>query len=74
MNYRSIQAGKLFGDGNSAENCLKEYTLEDKIDAIKHDEGIFEERCKIPFKYKQPPLKSNAHVGIYTEVRGKFKY
>ncbi|XP_018333284.1 EF-hand domain-containing family member B-like [Agrilus planipennis] len=61
-------AGKVFVDPENVGTRMKNYPLDDKINALKHDATIFEEQ-RTPFIYRQPHLENTRHKGIYTESR-----
>lgn len=70
-NYKDIvfQAGKPSGDRTNptVASTLKEYSLEDKITAIKHDAKIWNEDVFVP-PLKPPPIRNPEFKGLQTEV------
>ncbi|XP_057652847.1 EF-hand domain-containing family member B-like [Diorhabda carinulata] len=60
-------AGKITTDSNNAANTFKEYNIEDKITALKHDANIWhEDRFEPPLKL--PNFKQPAFFGRNTEI------
>lgn len=47
--------------------CLKRYLLQDEVDALKHEAGVFDEFKPI-FRYKLGNTGNLSHRGIYTNV------
>ncbi|KAF5276955.1 hypothetical protein FQR65_LT16119 [Abscondita terminalis] len=60
-------AGKASGDPNkTVGSCLKYYQLQNQVDALLHDAGLFK---KSPTNYKTPKIQNNRHRGIHLESR-----
>lgn len=64
-----FKAGKPTGDplGPTVSSTLKEYSLEDKIFALKHDASIWKENVFVP-PLKPPPIRHPEFKGVQTEV------
>ncbi|GLV38607.1 uncharacterized protein CBL_05606 [Carabus blaptoides fortunei] len=60
-------AGKLFDYTENVAECLKYYSLEDKVNALKHEANICDK--KSPFNYKQPTIKNSRNSGVCTNMR-----
>lgn len=61
-------AGKVFTKPNdNVAGCLQFYPIEDAMDALKHDVGIWNEKEEI--KLPQQQMINTRHRGIYTEIK-----
>lgn len=63
---KRFQAGKPTKEHECISHCLKEYTLNDKVDAVKHAIGIYKEKEQIPHKPQR--IANFRNRGIYDEV------
>lgn len=64
-----FKAGKPTGDpqGPTVSSTLKEYSLEDKIVALKHNAKIWKENVFVP-PLEPPPIRHPEFKGVQTEV------
>lgn len=63
-----IQAGKPSGDpDDNIKHCMRYYSLNDKVNALKHEAHIFDER-RHKHQHALPRLKNLNHRGTLTEV------
>lgn len=68
-----LQAGKVSGNPNEdVAGCMRQYTADDGISAMKHELGRFKEPHDSVFDV-MPRLVSKRHPGIYNEVTGHFR-
>lgn len=52
---------------NNVANCMNFYSLNEQIDSLKHDVGVFKEKEE-EVQWKQQKMENNRHMGLYTEV------
>lgn len=51
----------------SVANCMKYYNLEDQIDTVKHEVGLFKEKEE-DIQWQQQRMQNTRHQGVETEV------